>query len=107
MFQSRADLVVNLCFLLTLVAPFVSTASIPMAKQGRYEKHRRVQTWLLVICYVAVLALETRIRLAGGSGKLLAGSPYAGTTLLATVAAVHIGGAVATYALWGWLLFTS
>jgi putative membrane protein len=107
MLQSRADLIVNACFFVTLLAPVFATASIPMARQGRYESHRRIQTWLLGVCYVAVLALEIRIRLAGGSGRLLAGSPYAGTTLLATIATVHIGGAVATYLLWGWLLFAS
>lgn len=107
MFSSRADLVVNGCFFVTLVAAPVATYTVRIARQGRHELHRRIQTLLLSVCYIAVLALEIRIRVAGGSGGLMQGSAYAGSALLRTVAAAHILGAIGTYAIWGWLLFAS
>lgn len=107
MFSSRADLIVNGCFLVTLLSAPVATYTVKLAREGRLELHRRLQTVILTICYVAVLALEIRIRMAGGSGGLLQGSIYAGTGTLRTVAAAHIIGAVLTYVIWGWLLFGS
>lgn len=107
MFTTRADLVVNFCYLVTLLAAPAASLTIRFVRQGRFELHQRMQTLLLVICYVAVVALEIRIRVAGGSGSLMAGSAYAGTSVLRLVATAHIAGAVVTYAVWGWLLFTS
>lgn len=107
MFSSRADLVVNVCFLVTLLSAPAATYTVKLARQGRVELHQRLQTLLLTICYTAVIALEIRIRMAGGSGGLMKGSVYAGSGILRTVATAHIAGAVATYAIWGWLLFTS
>ncbi|MHA3770988.1 hypothetical protein ACXR0O_05555 [Verrucomicrobiota bacterium sgz303538] len=107
MFSSRADLIVNGCYLVTLLAAPAATYTVMLARQGRFELHKRLQTLLLAICYAAVLVLEIRIRVAGGSGALMQGSVYTGSGLLRTVATAHIAGAVVTYAIWGWLLFVS
>ena len=107
MLRTRADVVVNLAYLFTILAPLVAFFSLRLARRGRQDAHKRVQTLLLTACALAVVALEVRIRLAGGSGALLQGSPYAGSRLLFTAATIHILGAVATYLIWGWLVIIS
>ena len=107
MLGTRADIVVNLAYLVTLLAPFVAFLSLRLVRKGRHEAHKRAQTGLLTVCVLAVVALEIRIRVAGGSATLLEGSPYAGSDLMRVVAAVHILGAVVTYLVWCWLVFSS
>src|SRR5690606_9988656 len=51
--------------------------------------------------------LEGHIRLSGGSGSLVAGSPYQGTALLKGVFLAHILPAVATYGVWLYLVVAS
>ena len=97
---TRADAIVNCVYLVTLMAPLVAFLSLRLVRKGQYDAHKRVQIVLLIVCVLAVGALETRIRLAGGSGSLLEGSPYAGSGLMRTVATIHIVGAVLTYAVW-------
>jgi len=105
--STRADWVINFCYLVTLAAPVVCFLSVRAVRRKQYRKHYRMQTALLAVCVLAVLALETHIRIAGGSGSLVAGSPYAGSPLFRGVAAVHIGGAVLTYVAWIWLVLVS
>ncbi len=105
--SSRAGWVINGCYLVTLAAPVASLFSIRLVRRKEYAAHRRLQTILACVGVVAVLALETRIRLAGGSGALLRGSPHAGSEMFRVIAAVHIAVAVCTYAAWVWLLFAS
>jgi len=107
MFGTRADAVVDSAFIVTVLAPLIALLGVRLVRQGREEAHKRLQTVLLAVCVLAVVALEIRIRVAGGSSKLVAGSPYAGSTLLNVVAGVHIAGAVTTYLLWCWLVFVS
>lgn len=107
MFGSRADLVVDLTYLATLLAPLVAVVSIRSARGRHYERHRRLQLGLLTVCLLAVLALETRIRLAGGSGALLRQAPPAWARTARIFLGVHITAAVATYAAWGYLAAAS
>ena len=107
MFGTRADAVVDFAYIVTVLAPLFAFLSVRLVRQGRQAAHMRVQTALLAVCALAVVALEIRIRVAGGAGKLVAGSPHAGSALMNAVAAVHICGAVATYLVWGWLVFLS
>jgi putative membrane protein len=107
MFGTRAGITIDLAFLATLLAPLVVLASIRLVRSGRQDAHRRVQIALLAVCVAAVLALEVRIRLAGGSGAFLAQSSIDQPALLRLVLGLHIVGAVATYALWGWLAVAS
>lgn len=107
MFGTRAGLVIDLTFVVTLLAPVVAFASIRLAGRRRFDPHRRLQIALLIVCVLAVLALETRIRLAGGSGALIAGSGFAYPGVVRAVLAVHMVGAVATYAAWTWLAIAS
>ena len=107
MFGSRADLVVDLTYLATLTAPIVAGVSIRSARGRRYERHRRLQVGLLLVCLLAVLALETRIRLAGGSGALLRQAPADWARTARIFLGVHITAAVATYAAWTYLAVAS
>ena len=104
---TRADPVVNLAYLVTLAAPFAALLSLRLIRIGKHNLHRRAQIALLTICVLAVMALEIRIRVAGGAGALVRSSVYAGSTLLTWVAAVHIIGAVITYLLWIGFVFVS
>ncbi|MEW6738161.1 MAG: hypothetical protein AB1489_43205 [Acidobacteriota bacterium] len=107
MFKTRADIVVNFTYLVTLIAPLVAFFSLSLVRKGEHNVHKWVQIALLTICVLAVGALETRIRLAGGSGTLLQGSPYAKSGLMRSIWIVHVLGAVSTYLVWGWLVITS
>ena len=105
--STRADVVVNFCYLVTVAAPIVCFWSVRLVRKKEFQKHCRVQTILLSVCVLAVLLLEGRIRMAGGAGALVAGSRYADTSVFRTVAAIHIGGAVLTYIAWIWLVVVS
>lgn len=107
MFGTRADLVVDLTFLATLMAPVVCWVSFRLTRARRHDVHRRIQTGLLVACFSSVIAFEVRIRLGGGSGTLLAGAPESVRGLAHTLLAVHITGAVVTYVAWLVLLVVS
>lgn len=104
---SRADFAVNFSLFATLCAPVLVYIGSRLAARGEFARHRRFQVWTLLFCWTAVLVLEGRIRLEGGSGSFVAAAaelwrPLARTTLL-----VHISGAVVTYLLWTWLAIAS
>lgn len=107
MFGTRAWLLIDLTFLVTLVAPLVVVVSLALARRRRLDAHRRLQIGLLVVCIAAVLALELCIRLAGGSGAFLMQSGVRHRGLVRAVLAVHVSCAVATYAAWTWLAIAS
>jgi putative membrane protein len=105
--MTRADAFVNFTYAVTLAAPWAALLGVRLARQQRHELHRRVQLALLLVCWVAVLVLEVRIRLEGGSGSFIRSAapelqPWARGLLL-----VHIGFAVLSYLLWTWLVVAS
>jgi putative membrane protein len=97
---TRAGMLVDLVLALNLAAPVLMLWSFGLARRRRFARHRRVQLVLLGSCVLAVACLEAHIRLAGGSGALVGGSAFAGTPLFRRVFALHVGGAVSTYAGW-------
>jgi putative membrane protein len=103
----RADAVVTATYLVTLSAPVVVYASLRYVRAGHHDTHRLIQAVHLLVCWMAVLALEVRIRLAGGSGALLETTPPSLHGWASRLLAVHISVAVATYALWTWLAIAS
>lgn len=103
MFGTRATAVVDLTFAATLLAPLVTLLSLRAARRRNYQLHRWLQVGLAVVCFATVIALETQIRLAGGSGAFL-GERGGGARLLL---GVHISGAVLTYLAWAWLAVVS
>lgn len=107
MFGTRADTIVNFAYLVTLIAPFAAFFSLRLVRKGQHDMHKRIQIALITVCVMAVCALEIRIRLAGGPAQLIKESPYAGAGLMRAVATIHIVGAVLTYLIWCWLVFTS
>jgi hypothetical protein len=110
MFGTRADLAVDFTWCVTLLAPWVAFTSFRLAHRRSQRSqwvHRKIQLWLLAICVAAVLILETRIRLAGGSLAFLGQSRLGHTHSARVLLAVHICFAVATYAAWGWLATAS
>jgi len=103
----RADALVTAVYVVNLVAPVVACASIRRARAREHDRHRAAQVTLLVVCWIAVLALEVRIRLAGGSGALLALAPASAARVARGLLAVHVTVAVATYLVWSWLAVSS
>ena len=107
MFGTRAGWIVDLAYLIVLIAPFVAGLGVRLARQRQYDRHRALQTLLVITGLLPALAIEGRIRVAGGAAALIRESPYAGTPLMDTVAAVHITGALATYLVWIGLVVSS
>jgi len=103
----RLDPVATATYVVTLSAPIAAYASIRLARVGDHDRHRLVQSVLLVMGWVSVLGLELRIRIAGGSGAFLAHAPAELARLSHRLLAVHIVVAVATYGLWTWLAIAS
>jgi hypothetical protein len=103
----RLDPVATATYVVTMFAPVVTYTSIRLARVRSHDAHRLIQCVLLVMSWVSVMGLEVRIRLAGGSGSFLAHAPPELASLSRRLLAVHIAGAVATYALWTWLAIAS
>ena len=103
----RADAVVTATYLVTLAAPIAAYASFRHAHRGDHDRHRLMQGVLVGICWIAVLALEIRIRLAGGSGAMIEGAPDAARVWAQRLLIVHVGVAIATYIAWTWLAIAS
>jgi hypothetical protein len=103
----RVDAVVTATYAVTLAAPFVVYASIRLLRRGRYDAHRLSQSVLLITCWIAVLALELRIRLAGGSGAMISRAPEGVQAAASRLLFAHVGAAVATYLLWTGLVVVS
>jgi len=103
----RLDLIATATYVITLAAPIVTARSIRLARQRAFARHRRVQLTLLAIGWASVLALELRIRMAGGSGKLVAGAPPALLGWAHGLLGLHISIAVVTYVAWTWLALAS
>jgi hypothetical protein len=103
----RLDPVATSTYVVSMAAPIAAYISIRLARARQLDRHRLIQAVLVVVCWMSVLALELRIRLLGGSGAFLAHAP---PDLLAwgwRLLGVHITVAVATYALWTWLVVVS
>jgi hypothetical protein len=103
----RLDPVVTATYVVTLCAPVAAYVSIRLARLRDHERHRLVQAVLLVLCWFSVLAIELRIRLGGGSGVFVERAPPALVEAAHRLLGVHIVVAVATYALWTWLVVAS
>jgi putative membrane protein len=103
----RIDAVVTATYVVTLAAPLACYASIRLARERRHDPHRLVQAVVLATCWIAVLALELRIRFAGGSGAFLELAHPALAATARTLLGVHISVAVATYLVWTWLATAS
>jgi hypothetical protein len=103
----RLDPVVTATYVVTLCAPVAAYLSIRWVRLRDHERHRLVQAVLLVVCWFSVLALELRIRLGGGPGLFVERAPPALADAAHRLLGVHIAVAVATYALWSWLVVAS
>jgi hypothetical protein len=103
----RIDAVATASYVVTLAAPVAAYLTFRRVRRGDRDGHRLAQTTLLVVCWIAVLALEVRIRLAGGSGELIADAPPAIQPWARGLLIVHVGVAVVTYLAWTWLAVAS
>jgi len=103
----RLDPVVTATYVVTLAAPIAAYVSIRLARARDHDSHRLVQSVLLVMCWIAVLSLEVRLRIAGGSGAFIERAPPDLLAWAHRLLAVHITIAVATYGLWSWLAAVS
>ncbi len=96
----RGNLLTDVVFVCNLVAPAWALVAARAARRGDRRRHMRLQLTLWAVMILNLLLLEGYIRVSGGSGSLLAGSPYEGTGLMSVVIVLHIVPAVATYLLW-------
>src|SRR5690625_4501051 len=92
---------------ISTVAPFVSIYAITLIAKKEYAKHIRIQKTIFWICVTGVVVLELKIRFSGGSGSLIADSPYVDAPFFIFLLWAHIVGAVATYLIWAFLIFWS
>lgn len=103
----RIDPVVTATYAVTMLAPLVVYASLRAVRRGSHDAHRLTQAVLLAVSWLAVLALELRIRFAGGSGSFVAEAAPSLQAWARALLLVHISGAVLTYAVWTWLAVAS
>lgn len=103
----RGTLLTDVVFVCNLIAPAWALAAARQARRREHDRHMRLQLTLWIVMIINLLALEGTIRMSGGSGSLVAGSPYEGTSLFRVVFALHVVPAVATYALWSGLVIVS
>ena len=103
----RGNLLTDLVFVCNLIAPIWALLAASAARKGQHTRHMRMQLALWALMILCLFALEGYIRMSGGSGSLVAGSPYAGTSLMTTLFILHIGPAVVTYALWTGLVIAT
>src|SRR5262245_30357983 len=86
----RADSIVTATYLVTLSAPIVVYGSLRDVRAGHHDAHRLIQAVHVIMCWLAVLGLELRIRFAGGSGAFLEMAPPALQGWATRLLAVHI-----------------
>lgn len=103
----RGNLLTDVVFVSNLIAPVWALFAASLARRGEHTRHMRLQLTLFAVMIVDLLLLEGHIRFSGGSGSLVAGSPYAGTAMIRLLFFLHIVPAVATYLLWSWLVFAT
>ena len=103
----RGNLLTDLVFVCNLIAPAWALVAAAAARRGDHARHMRLQLTLWPVMIVNLLLLEGYIRVSGGSGSLVAGSPFEGTTALTIALSLHIVPAVATYLLWTGLVVTT
>jgi hypothetical protein len=105
--MTRADAFVNFTYAVTLLAPLAALFSFKLARARRHTQHRALQLGLVTLCWLAVLTLEARIRLEGGSGSFIRQAPEVLQPWGRRLLLVHISFAVATYGLWTGLALVS
>jgi hypothetical protein len=103
----RGNLLTDVVFVCNLIAPIWALVAARAARRGDRVRHMRLQVVLWALMIANLLALEGYIRFSGGSGSLVAGSPFEGTTVMTVVITLHIVPAVVTYLLWSWLVFVT
>jgi hypothetical protein len=106
-FGSRADLLVDLSLATFCVLPALGRRAIGLARQRRFELHRRVQLGLLLMMTGAVALLETDIRLTGGTGALATHALRTSVVGARALLFVHLVIALATWVGWVYLVACS
>jgi hypothetical protein len=96
----RGNLLTDVVFVCNLIAPAWAVFAVAAARAGDHVRHMRLQLALWTLMLINLILLEGYIRISGGSGSLVAGSPHVGTPLMSASFALHIVPAVATYLLW-------
>ncbi len=105
--MSSTIIIMTAVMLLTFLSPFGVYYGVTLAKKNDYKTHRKIQKIIFFICVLGVLALEVLIRYSGGSGSLVSGSNYYGTSFFTITLVSHIFVAVLTYLLWTILIIIS
>lgn len=103
----RLDPVVTASYVVTLAAPVAAYIAIRLARVRDHDRHRLIQAVLLAVCWLGVIGIELRLRLAGGAGAFIETAPVALLAWARGILWVHIVVAVATYGVWTWLVVVS
>ena len=102
---TRADLLMDIILIAVIAVPFVCLWSMHYAQRQNIKRHSLIQKLTFLVILIAVVLFEINVRISGGSGSLLKGSPWSGKFFLHMLLAVHITIAVSTYGTWGWMLW--
>lgn len=100
LFGTRADLMMDIVVLSLAVVLPVMAYSYANARRRNYRAHKRLQTWLTVVLFIAVSLFEIDLQLMGGVAEMARGGKYYGTPLLSTSLSVHLVFSVSTFFLW-------
>ena len=107
MITNRAPFALDIAFIVSLLAPLLTLASIYWVRRRQLHVHRALQSWLVVVGFAAVIALETSIRLEGGSGAFVAQANEDLRCPARLLLIVHASVATLTYIAWAGLALRS
>lgn len=92
---------------ITLASPFGVFYGVKLARQKSYDRHRKIQNLIFLVCVLGVIALEALIKSSGGSGSIAKESVYYSTKFFRYTLFSHIVVAILSYLLWAFLILIS
>jgi uncharacterized membrane protein YozB (DUF420 family) len=105
---SRGSFMLDFVFTAMFGILLVLAWSIRLAKQGKYELHKRVQVVSALVLLVAVIAFEVDMRFGTGWKHLAEPSPYwseTGVSYVWIALAIHLCFAIPTPFIWGFVIY--
>ena len=96
---TRADAFVDTAIVFFIAAPFLMTYGLWLARQRRYDSHRKLQLAVLLTGIAAILLLEASVRY-GAAGEAYRESSLHGHPMVSWLFATHLLIAFPTIASW-------
>jgi putative membrane protein len=102
---TRGSYVLDAVFVAMFVISIVLLVSILLARQGKYELHRKIQIALSGILLAAILVFEFDVRFVTDWRSQAAVSPYYESGAVNAALIIHLLFAIPTPAVWIFVLF--